>query len=58
MKPTVKVRRLINFNISVTWIGGMYTCYQMLFFNSESARYYATEVHGIEPKIKVEPCVN
>jgi hypothetical protein len=51
----LKPRRLINFKISVTWAGGLFTSFKMMFFNSDEAVRYAMDLYGIEPKIEVKP---
>jgi hypothetical protein len=54
MRPTIKVPRLRNYKIHVTWIDGRYTNFKMMFFNQADAIMYALDKYGLGPKIKAE----
>jgi hypothetical protein len=54
MRSLIKVKPMIDFKISVTWYGALYTSMIMVFPNADAAQRWAREVFGIEPKIKVE----
>jgi hypothetical protein len=55
MRPTIKVPRLRNYKITVTWPGGMLTSFKMMFAHSTDAVMYAYDKYGFEPKIEVKP---